>query len=131
MDGKCLSPCIVYKATVTDASNDMVYYGLVEKDFKQRWRDHKTSFKERKYESKTELSKHIWSLHDQKKPFGIKWDIGAKASPTRAGSRRCDLCITEKKVIVTADPLTLLNKRDELVSCCRHRRKFLLQNFIT
>ena len=131
MDGKCLSPCIVYKATVTDDSNDMIYYGLVEKDFKQRWRDHKQSFKDRKYASKTELSKHIWSLHDKKESFGIKWDIDAKASPTRAGSRKCDLCITEKKVIVTADPLKLLNKRDELVSCCRHRRKFLLQNFIT
>ena len=131
LDRKCLTPCIVYKATVTSDNKDMIYFGLVEKDFKQRWRDHKQSFKDRKYQSKTELAKHIWSLQDQKKPFSIKWDIAAKASPTRAGSRRCDLCITEKKVIVTADPLTLLNKRDELVSCCRHRRKFLLKNFIT
>ena len=45
------------------------------------------------------------------------------------GSRKCDLCICEKLLISRANPNVLLNKRDELVSECRHRNKFTLNCF--
>ena len=45
------------------------------------------------------------------------------------GSRKCDLCICEKLLIARGDPYVLLNKRDELVSKCRHRNKFTLKCF--
>ena len=38
----------------------------------------------------------------------------------------CDLCLTEKLIILTADQNTMLNRRDELLESCRHRRKHLL-----
>ena len=43
-----------------------------------------------------------------------------------SGSRRCDLCLTEKLKIMREDPELLLNKRSELVSKCRHKNKFIL-----
>ena len=45
------------------------------------------------------------------------------------GSRKWDLCICDKLLIGIADPDVLLNKRDELVSKCRHRNKFTLKGF--
>ena len=44
-------------------------------------------------------------------------------------SRKCDLYICEKLLIPTANPNVLLNKRDELVSKCRHGNKFTLKCF--
>ena len=38
------------------------------------------------------------------------------------GSRNCDLCICEKLLIARRDPYVLLNKRDELISKCRHEQ---------
>ena len=52
-----------------------------------------------------------------------------KAQKYVCGSRKCDLCICEKLLIARADPNVLLNKRDELVSKCRHRNKFTLKCF--
>ena len=37
--------------------------------------------------------------------------------------------ICEKLLIARVDPNVLLNKRDELVSKCRHRNKFTLKCF--
>ena len=73
------------------------------------------------------LSKHIWKLKNNK-PYNISWSVAAHASPYRCGMRRCDLCLTEKIVIIQADPKTLLNKRTELISKCRHRNKFYVKN---
>ena len=68
----------------------------------------------------TELSKLVWSLKDKRKSYSIKWKIIAKAPAYRCGTRRCDLCTTEKMLISMADD-TCINKRDEFVSRCRHR----------
>ena len=41
-----------------------VYFGLVEVSFKSSYNNHTKSFRFRRYEHDTELSKHIWSLKD-------------------------------------------------------------------
>ena len=43
------------------------------------------------------------------------------------GAKRCNLCLAEKLAILQADQRTLLNKRSEFVSKCRHRNKFKLK----
>jgi len=63
-------------------------------------------------------------LKDDGKEYNIKWEIAKKATPYKCGTRYCNLCITEKTVILLADPETLLNKRSEIISCCRHRKKY-------
>ena len=44
------------------------------------------------------------------------------------GSRRCNLCLTEKLKIMREDPELLLNKSSKLVSKCRPKNKFILAN---
>lgn len=94
-----------------------------------RYNNHNKSFNNRKYQSETELSSYIWNLKDKNTQFSIKWRTAATAQPYRCGSRRCDLCLTEKVIIVTSDPDKCINKRDELVSKCRHQNKYKLKNF--
>ena len=125
----CLKKCIIYKATVTSENSKKIYYGQSEPEFKSRLANHTKSFKYRSYEKDTELSKYIWSLKDREKPYDIAWSIAATASQYKCGTRKCDLCITEKYMIAMAEPETLLNSKSELISKCRHCNKFYLKNW--
>ena len=129
LQGSCLKKCIVYKATVTSENSKKFYYGQSEPEFKSRLANHTKSFKYRSYEKDTELSKYIWSLKDKEKPYDIAWSIAATASQYKCGTRKCDLCITEKYIIAMAEPETLLNSKSELISKCRHCNKFYLKNW--
>ena len=125
LNGMCLTKCIVYKATISAPSKPtMAYYGLTEGTFKTRYNSHTNSFKHWKKRNVTQLSKHMWELKNLGLEPIIKWEIAKRAAPYKCGSRRCDLCLTEKMVIATANPTTTLNKRSELISTCRHRAKF-------
>ena len=57
----------------------------------------------------------------------IEWKIIDHAAPYVNGSRKCNLCLTEKYHIITSTD-RLLNKRSELVSKCRHENKYYLMN---
>ena len=103
----------------------MSYYGLTENKFKKRCSNHKTSFRN-KPQCHTTLSSYVWKLKDKKIPHFVNWSIKARGHPFSSGGRSCDLCRTEKLVILTADQSSMLNKRDELLETCRHRRKHLL-----
>ena len=61
--------------------------------------------------------------------FTIQQSVAAKASPYICGSKHCDLRLTETLLIAKADPRTLLNERSEIVSKCRHRKKFTSKRF--
>ena len=129
MDGKCLQNCIVYEATVrTNSAAPKKYIGCTESNFKTRYANHLQSFRNSKYKKATALSNHIWSLTDEGKDYTIEWKILAKASPYKCGSRKCDLCLTEKTLIASSDQKNTLNSRAELISKCRHRNKHLLSS---
>ena len=72
----------------------------------------------------TELSKHMWDLRDRRMEGKIKWEIAKRSTPYKCGTRRCDLCLSEKLLIASAEPSKLLNKRSELISACRHKSKY-------
>ena len=122
--GECNQNNVVYQAEVHGDNKIMTYYGSTE-NFKSRYSGHKASIKNRPA-NHTTLSSYVWGLKDKNISFDIKWSIKAKGHVFSSGSQSCDLCITEKLVILTANPLTTLNKRDELLETCRHRRKHLL-----
>ena len=125
LKGHCLTECIVYKATVSVPNKpNKHYYGLTEGPFKTRFNGHTHSFRTESCRRETELSKYIWELKDRNQPYEIAWDIERRASPYKCGTRRCDICLSEKMVIALADPLSTLNKRAEIISTCRHRAKF-------
>ena len=44
-------------------------------NFKERYRNHTASFRHKSKMNETELSKHIWTLNDNNKPFTIKWRV--------------------------------------------------------
>ena len=128
LDGNCLATCIVYKATVNSDLGEMVYFGLSEGTFKSRLANHNKSFNRVRYMNDTNLSKYIWSLKESDVNYNIKWTIAAKCFPYVCGSRKCDLCLSEKLLISKADPNICLNTRAELISKCRHSNKFKLKN---
>ena len=80
-----------------------------------------------KHRHNTALSKYIHSLKDTNTDYEITWKIHSQGFPYQPGARECDLCLQEKVTICLADPKTTLNSRNEMVSKCRHRRKFTLQ----
>ena len=127
LKGECLVKEVVYQATITTAESTETYVGLTATEFKTRWRNHQMSFKHENKKNDTELSKHLWQLKDQKKDFTISWKILAKAKSYTNLTKRCNLCNTEKFYILYKPDMATLNKRNELVSTCRHKRKFLLK----
>ena len=131
LDGKCLDRNIVYcgNVTVNDLDEGSNYFGVTENTFKDRSYKHRNSFKYDSKANSTELSKYVWDLQKNgTTDYVIKWSIIDHARPYVNGSKKCNLCITEKYHIITSS-LNLLNKRSELVSKCRHENKFYLANY--
>ena len=127
LNGECLVSEVVYQATVTTRDEKETYIGLTATQFKARYRNHLMSFRHEKRRNETELSKHLWQLKEANKEFNITWKILAKAKSYTNLTKRCNLCTTEKLLLICRPHMATLNKRNELVSTCRHRRKFILR----
>ena len=130
LNNNCLTTNIVYNAKVTtnEDATGKNYIGATEGTFKQRFTQHKLSFKNNKYSNSTELSKYIWQLKDNNTEYQIQWSIITAAQPYSNISRRCDLCASEKLHIIKSNSNNTLNKRSELISKCRHENKYYLIN---
>ena len=69
MDGNFLKSTVVYQATVTVEDNRPAetYVGLSENSFKNRYANHKSSFRDPNKRLSTELSRHdIWHFKNDK-----------------------------------------------------------------
>ena len=130
LKNQCLEKTLVYKALVKTEEKTFTYFGTAEGEFKTRYNNHVSSFQHEKNKNKTELSKKIWDLKRKEKNFEISWEIAKKTFPYDGGQSKCDLCLTEKLLIITKNDEFLLNKRNELISKCRHKNKFLLKTFL-
>ena len=128
LNGKCLTEALVYKATVQSGDQKAEYIGLASTSFKSRFNNHTSSFKNRKQQHSTALSQHVWELKDENKQFEISWSIVSLAAPYQKETKKCQLCLMEKTLIILADRATALNKRNEIMSKCRHKDKMLLVN---
>ena len=124
VENQCLSSAVIYKASVTSSEGVKHYVGLSEPPFKSRYGGHKSDLThEDKGTTKgTTLSKYVWTLKNANTQHSIKWEIVKKSKPYKCGTRKCDLCLSEKLQILTDKSKDLLNKRSE----CRHSRKFKL-----
>ena len=128
LEGKCLQANVVYQASVTTEATNESYVGLAT-NFKDRYRNHMTSFRHANRRNETELSKYIWTLKDARKPFRVQWKVLATCKPYDNMSKKCNLCLKEKFFIICRNDLCTLNKRNELASSCPHRNRFTLKNF--
>ena len=129
MPGECLTPSIVYQATVTEnteTKNVETYIGLTNDPFKVRFENHKSSFKHQHRSKASELSKHIWRLKERGTTFTINWKIIEKVKAFSPVTGQCKLCLREKYLILTKPHLGTLNNRDEILSACRHKQVKLL-----
>ena len=125
LDGACLTSNVIYEATVTTTTGDTkTYIGMTEHEFKTRYNNHKLSFRDQKHSHSTVLSKHIWDLKDSNTDYQINWRIIKRANTYRGNPSRCNLCLSEKLCILSARDISLLNKKSELVTKCRHENKF-------
>ena len=129
MNGNCLQKCFVYQAQVDSPNLRKYYLGTSGDEFKSRYNNHIMSFPNKGYEKETELSKYVCKYKDKGENFTTKGGVAAKASPYICGSKRYDLCMTEKLLIAKADLRTLLNKSSEIMAKCRHRNKLTLKRF--
>ena len=127
LSGSCPKTSTIYQATVTrtDNSTSETYVGLTENNFKTRYKYHTSSFRHAHSRNVTELSKHIWTLKDNNIDHTISWNILARAKPYNSANKRCNLWLLEKFIIIRQPERSTLNKRNELVSSCRHRNKVL------
>ena len=123
----CHQSSLVYQATVTskDNSTTKTYIRLAENDFKTRYRNHTASFQHTKHRNSTKLSKHIWTLKENNIDHFILWHILSSRSPYNNASKRCNLCLKEKLLIIHQPELSSLNKPNKHVSSCHHRNKAL------
>ena len=124
MNGECKREQVVYQATVTSENSTETYIGLTGNSFKERYNGHNASFRDKRKEDRTELSKHIWTLKDANKNYQIKWKILGSAPSYSNTNKKCNLCILEKYFIICKPHLGTLNKKSELISTCRHKRKY-------
>ena len=69
----------MYIIIVSTQSSSETYVGLAT-NFKERYRKRTASFRHQSKRNETELSKHIWALKDNNKPFNIKWRITVLSS---------------------------------------------------
>ena len=129
LSGSCQESAIVYKAEVSSSQGKKTYIGSTETSFKLRFANHKQSLEKSDKSTQTSLSKYVWELKNQQVEHTIKWEIVKRSSPYKCGTRICDLCLSEKFFILTADPLNCINRNSELLQKCRHRNKFKLGNF--
>ena len=126
--GRCKEKTLVYEATIETPDSTKKYIGSTELTFKKRYYGHNTDLTNPPTEDSkgTTLSAHYWKQKDKGHKPIIKWKILKKCSIYKTGSRKCDVCLTEKLLILKSKE-PLLNVRTELMYKCPHARKHRLQ----
>ena len=99
-----------------------IYVGLTGNTFKTRYLNHINSFRNSKLKLVTELNIYIWSLKDSNIQHSVKWRIIKQCKSYSKSTKRCNLCLHEKFIIICHPELSSLNKRNELVSTCRQKK---------
>ena len=93
---------------------------------KERYENHKTSFRHRSHLTAPDLSNYYWKLVDKGAVPTIKFSI-AKRVKGNTFINNCNLCLSEKAFIIrNLDDENMLNKMSEFISKCRHINKRLL-----
>ena len=128
LEGRCLTNKVVYQATVNteDDNKTESYVGITGNTFKQRWLQHKSSFKLEHKQSATTLSQHIWNFRRTGKKFKINWKILRRANTFSPVTGKCNLCTSEKFIFLYKNDLGSLNTREELTAKCMHMEPLLL-----
>ena len=121
---KCV---FVHRTDVTNnKTNEHQYYSSIpDTPFKERFENHKTSFRHRSRLTASDLSKYYWKLVENSAVPTIKFSI-AKSVKRNASISNCKLRLSEKVFIIrNLDGVNVLNKRSEFISKSRNINKRL------
>ena len=132
LNGECTSTNVLYEAKITSTManyDTKTYKGITAPSFKMRYGNHIKSFNNIKYQNETEMSKEIWRLKNKRADYEIKWKIIGQHPIYNPVNQRCALCLNEKLEILENKGHSILNKRSEIVSTCRHKMKHMLKSF--
>ena len=121
---------VVYKAEVKSNEGMDAYIGSTEGTFKQRMYAHRSDMRNEKGKNRTTLTRYMWDKKERGVSTDIEWKIIRKCNKYKCGNKKCDVCLSEKLEILNAGKRgeQILNKRNELMYRCPHRRKFILKN---
>ena len=129
VEGECQKMGVIYQAEVTREDNVVdTYIGLAATSFKDRWRNHTSSFRTRNPKNSTTLSKYVWELEDKNIKHEVKWKIVGTAPPYNHVTNQCKLCIREKYFIIFQPEMASINSRSEIAGSCAHKKSELLKN---
>ena len=120
---------VIMHLKIRGFNENIEFTSTCEKNFKERYNNHAAPFRNKSKEKSTELSKYIWELNDNHIRHNLKKRIASRDVPYVCGSKTCNLSLTKKLTITKADPESLLNTSDEIVSKGRHVSKFTLKCF--
>ena len=120
MPGKCNTNGVVYQATIASGTSEETYVGLA-KNFKKRYRKHKTCLEDEGADGHTSLTNHYWREKTLERTLWLPGIFLEKIIPTLNPVKRgCKLCLREKFTIVLKPELASLNSRQEIFAHCRH-----------
>ena len=103
---------------------------MTEGDFKSRYYNHRSSFRNENKKDETRLSCAIWNLNKNPNPK-IKWSILKKAKPYKPGGKMCNICNWEIFFLIKANSdKHNINSRTEITGTCRHINKHKLNKAI-
>ena len=132
-NGECLDKDVLYTAELSSNLRNYgikMYKGICSTEWKSRLGNHTKSFTHEKYSKESELSKEIWRIKKKGGDYSIKWSKDRNYASYKPEIGRCSLCEQEKLTIALYEDNNLLNKRNEIISRCRHRFKYKLSNLI-
>ena len=126
--GECCHEKVVYKASVKHKNgSNAEYIGCTETSFKKQFANHKKSFHLEKYKKETTLSKYVWDQGLNPAPE-VSWKFLKKCEVYEPGDKSCDLCLSEKHLIIKPLPKNnIINKRTDIGNKCGHKSKKTLQ----
>ena len=85
------------------------YVGITEGAFKTRYNSHTNLLQDPKHKNSTALSKYIWKLKESKISYAISWKIIKKCRGYSSHTKKCNLCLHEKYIIICHPKLRSLN----------------------
>ena len=106
-----MTPRIVYRADVTNKTDEhKYYYGMSDTPFKERYQNHKTSFRHISHLTPSDLSMYYWKLVDNGALPTIKFSI-AKRVKGNTFINNCNLCLSENAFTIrNLDDVNMLKK---------------------
>ena len=132
---KCKSEKVIYESIVSSEKNkSMSYIGSIQKPFKNRSYEHKTSFpkpNQKKPTNCTQLANYIWKLYEKDEKYTIEWKILKQTNSRFKPNFMCSLCNLERLANkANANKRKTLNKRNELVTQCPNYPREYFQFFL-